>query len=286
VVGEIPRNKAQTSEHASLHVINTPNSLSTEAFRRLRASVLFLLADKPHKRIAVTSTISQEGKSYVSTNFAGILSMMDKKVVIIDTDLRKPRLHFAFGLNNDVGVSTYLIGRNDIDDIIQHTESANLDVVTTGLKPPNPAELLATPRFEQLLLELEERYDYVVIDTSPIGMVTDAIAVLNKVPVCLYMFRAKYSKKHFLNNVEYLMKKNELNNIYMVFNATEYRGVFGKQYSSSFVYGDGYGYGYGYGYVYGGGGPKSNRKGFGYFEEVEETKRPWWQFWKKNQQAD
>jgi capsular exopolysaccharide synthesis family protein len=189
----------------------------------------------------------------VSINLAGIFSLLEKKVVLVDMDLRKPRLHYGFNLSNEYGASTYLIGKDTLDDIIQSSGYVNLDIITSGPIPPNPSELISSESYTQFIQELRERYDYVIVDTSPIGLVTDALPILFDSGINLYIFKANFSKKAFLENIRNLRDEHNVNDLYIVFNFAEAvagYGVYGK-YGYSYMYGYGYGYGatYGQGYI-------------------------------------
>ena len=159
---------------------------------------------------------------------------------MVDFDLRKPKIHKAFGLKNDKGVSTILIDRNTVDDCIQHIEEANCDILIAGPVPPNPAELLVSMAADQLLKTLSERYDYIIIDSPPVGIVSDSVPIMSKVDICIYIIRANYSKRNYINNVNRLYHDNQLHNLCIIVNDANASGT---EY--------GYGYGYGYGEVYG-----------------------------------
>lgn len=254
IIGQVVRfGNLKRYEHARIQVLLNPKSLLSESFRTLRANIQFVLTKKNSNVISVTSTVSTEGKSFVSINLAGIFSLLEKKVVLVDMDLRKPRLHYGFNLSNEYGASTYLIGKDTLDDIIQSSGYVNLDIITSGPIPPNPSELISSESYTQFIQELRERYDYVIVDTSPIGLVTDALPILFDSGINLYIFKANFSKKAFLENIRNLRDEHNVNDLYIVFNFAEAvagYGVYGK-YGYSYMYGYGYGYGatYGQGYI-------------------------------------
>lgn len=258
IIGEIARSGIKESTD-SISVITHPKSMLTESFRLLRNNLRFLTNNQENTLIVFTSTISGEGKSFSSTNFAAILSLLDKKVLLIDLDLRKPRLHKIFNLGNEVGITTLLIEKDTLDDVIQPSGYTNLSFIPAGPIPPNPAELLNSDTFSEMLAELRTRFDYIVIDTSPVGMVTDALALLQTADVCLYMFRADFSKKSFLDYISRIKREAQIKKLYLIFNSVNL---------SIQKYGQGYGYGYGYGStgLYG--------DGNGYY--IESQKIPWW----------
>ncbi|MCS7086052.1 MAG: polysaccharide biosynthesis tyrosine autokinase, partial [Bacteroidia bacterium] len=217
IIGEIVKTRRKLN-YLALQVFSSSKSLVTESFRLLRTNVEFVAGARYPMIVTITSTVSGEGKSYISVNFAGIMSLLNKRVILVDLDLRKPRLHLAFNLVNDAGVSTYLIGKDSLRDVIQSTGYHNFDVITSGPVPPNPAELVSGDAFLKMIDELKQQYDCIVIDTSPVGLVTDSIPAIKISNVGLYVFRADYSRKVFLQNVERLREEHALNQLYLVFN--------------------------------------------------------------------
>ena len=240
-----------------LPVFSNSRSAITESFRTLRANLQFVGSTKQSKLILVTSTISGEGKSFISLNLAGVLAMMNKRTLLIDLDLRKPRMHNFFNLDADRGISTLLIGRNSIQDVIQPTGYQNFDLIAAGPTPPNPAELLSSEAFREKIEMLSQHYDYIVVDTSPVGLVTDSIPVMKYADVVLYILRADFSKRWFLNSIQRLTDDHDLKNLFVVFNCIS---------SASQSYGYYY-TGSGYGYY------------SGYYTEAAHIPA-WYEFWK------
>ena len=197
--------------------------------------------------MAITSTISGEGKTFVALNMAGIIAFSEKKVVILDLDMRKPKIHVGFGVPNDKGMSTILIGRNTIDECIYKSSLNNLDFITAGPVPPNPSELIISSRMVEILDQLKERYDVVVADNPPIGLVTDGIRIIKLADYPIYVFRENYSKRNFVQNVRKLVSDNNITNLNIVLNAVDIKKS-GYGYSGVYDYDYGYGYGYGFGY--------------------------------------
>lgn len=259
ILGIIPKYKKDIPV-SQLIVDQKPKSLIAEALRSVRTNLQFIDSTPGSKIIAITSTISGEGKTFISINLAGVIAFSDKKVVIIDLDLRKPKIHKGFNVENKRGVSTILMGMNSEDECIQHSTVENLDYITAGPVPPNPAELLLNKRMEEMLEHLKSRYDYVVIDNPPIGLVTDGMRNMLLADYPIYVFKANHSKRIFVQNVDRLIKESGLKKLAIVLNAVEpqYSGYnYGKGYSYGPGYGSGYGYGYGYAYGY----------GYGYYED-------------------
>lgn len=242
---------------SQLVVDRKPKGLIAEAFRTARTNLQFIYNEPGPKVISLTSTISGEGKTFVSINLAGILAFSGNKVIVIDCDMRKPKIHVGFETDNDLGMSTILIGKNTIDECIRHSQMENLDFITAGPIPPNPAELLLTSKMDQTIEELKGKYDFVVIDNPPSGLVSDAVVNLQRADYPIYVFRSDYSRKFFINNLIRLKEENKISNISCILNSVD------LQKNRSYGYGYGYGsYNYGYGYGY----------GFGYYEEETSTK--------------
>lgn len=245
VLGTIPFNK-NSKQYSHLLVENKSTSLFTESLRSVRSNLDFLQKNSGSKIIAISSTISGEGKTFVAINLAGVLAFSGKKVVLVDMDLRKPKVHLGFDVNNDIGMSTVLIGRNNLEECIKNSDIKGFDFITSGPLPPNPSELAMSDDFDLVLSSLKEKYDVILIDTPPIGIVSDAISSYRRADVPLYIAKAGYSKKNFINNLNYLLEEKEIPTISVILNG-------GNVSHSRYGYGYtmrkyGYGYGYGYGY--------------------------------------
>ena len=152
-------------------------NLAVEAFRSLRTNIKLSNPDSRLKVMLVTSSVPHEGKTIVSSNLAASYSVAGKKVLLIDADMRKPRVHKLFGLNNEKGLSTLIVGEHSMDDVVNKNVYEGLDVVTAGIIPPNPAELLESARFADILKDFSEIYDVVIIDTPPLSPVSDAATI-------------------------------------------------------------------------------------------------------------
>ena len=162
----------QTRER-DLFILHNPRSAVAECARFIRTNLLFMSPDRPLKTLVVTSPSPQEGKSTTAVTTAITMAQAGSRTLIVDTDMRKPRLHRVFGLESDAGISTVLLGEASLDEAIQRSEVPNLDVLVCGAMPPNPSELLLSARFKDLVGQLADRYDRVVFDTPPVGPVTD-----------------------------------------------------------------------------------------------------------------
>jgi capsular exopolysaccharide synthesis family protein len=240
ILGIIPLYKSKLPISQLLIDIK-PNSVFSESFRACRSSIDFLQKEKTQNIIAISSTISGEGKTFVSINLAGVFALQDKKVVLVDLDLRKPRIHLSFNTDNSKGVSTILIGKNSIDDCIKKSKIQHLDFITAGPIPPNPSELITNRNFDNFLAELSNRYDYVVVDTPPLGLVSDALTVFKKADFPIYVIKSHYSKRSFLYNINHLIDEKGISTLTVLINAFDYEK---SKYSNY-----GYSYNYGYGYV-------------------------------------
>lgn len=226
---------------SNLAVLNHPKSAISEAFRNLRSSLQFLYRERGvtgSKTVLITSSVSGEGKSFCAINLASIFALSDRKTIIVDLDLRKPKISKYFDVENKVGVVDYLIDEKDLDEIIRDSGYENLHIITSGKIPPNPSELLISSRFRELLEELKTRYDHVVLDSPPIGLVTDSLELSKLVDATLYIARYNYSRKNMFAYINEKYRRGEVQNISVVMN-----GDLRKS---------GYGYGYNYNYGYGG----------------------------------
>ena len=233
----------------SLVVPNASKSMIAESFRSLRTNIQYLAADKEKKIITVTSSVGGEGKTFTTMNLAAIFALSGHKTILIGGDLRKPKLHEDFKLDPTKGLSSYLINKSTLEEVIENTEIERLHVISSGPTPPNPAELLDSPKMKDLIKELNKVYDYVIIDTPPIGLVTDGVILMQHADVNLYIVRHNYSKTKALNIINNLYSQKQVKNVHIIINDFKHSG-----------YGYGYEYGYGYGYGYG-------TSGYGYYEE-------------------
>ncbi|MBK7887769.1 MAG: polysaccharide biosynthesis tyrosine autokinase [Bacteroidetes bacterium] len=256
LLGIIPKYKREIPI-SQLLVDKNPKSVISEAFRSVRTNLQFISSTEGAKIIAVTSTISGEGKTFNAINLAGVIAFSGLRVVILDLDMRKPKIHLGFNVENNHGISTLLIGRDTPEKCILKSSLANLDFITAGPIPPNPAELIINPKMDALLEHLKALYDVIIIDLPPVGIVSDGVPMMQKADYPLYILRANYSKKMFIAQINKLITENKVNNLSIILNGVE---------MSRLKYGYGYGYSYGYGYGYG------YSYGYGYYEDDNEPK--------------
>jgi capsular exopolysaccharide synthesis family protein len=225
----------------NLVVLDKSKSSIAEAFRTIRASLQFIYKKQGiegTKTVLVTSSVSGEGKTFCSINLASVFALSEKKTILVGLDLRKPKIFGNFNLDNDVGVVNYLIQDRDLKEIIQKTKLEHLDVISSGPIPPNPSELLMSERMELLIEKLKEQYDYIILDSPPLGLVSDSMELIKFADATIYMVRQNYTKRGMFTVINEKYKRGEVTNVSYVLNFFEDKAK----------YGYGYGYGYGHGY--------------------------------------
>ncbi len=224
-----------------LAVFNKPKSSLAESFRALRSNIQFLFKSSGNsKTIVITSSVSGEGKTLTSINMATVFAMSDKKTILLGLDLRKPKLHEDFNVSNEIGVVNYLIGQKEISEIIQHTQIPNLDIIASGPIPPNPSELLLNDQTSSLMDYLKSHYDYIIIDTPPVGLVADAVELFKYSDAVMYIVRQNYTQRGMPKMIDDKYRNGEVKNISFVLNDFSVKNSYGYGYG-------GYNYGYGYG---------------------------------------
>lgn len=196
VAGNIPHNPERTN----IVVFDQPNSIMAEAFRLLRSRMQFFTKEARAPVILITSTMPADGKTFAAINLASVYSLLGKKTILVGFDLRKPKIFQDFDLDNEKGVSTWLIGKDNIQDIIKKTAFENLSIITAGPVPPNPSELTALGKTDELFKLLKERYDYIIIDSSPIGLVSDTYHLVSLADACLLVVRPGQTLKDMFEN--------------------------------------------------------------------------------------
>ncbi len=232
ILGLIPKVSKRKLERG-IYVLDEPNSAFAEALRQVRTNVQFMLQEEDNnKSILISSTVGNEGKSTITANLSAILHASAKNVVIVDLDLRKPKIHNYFGLPNSKGITDLILGRLDLDETIKRTPIENLDIITVGTIPPNPGDLLLSNKFKDILKELKERYEYVIIDSPPIGSVSDTVFLMKEVDLSLVVFRAGYSKRIFVNILDKKAHEFGIKNVGVLLN-----GVDMKEFKYSYGYG-------------------------------------------------
>ena len=252
IVGDIP---LTDEKQGAIAVFENQNNLMSETFRNIRTNLQFML-ENDKKVILVTSTVSGEGKSFISANLAISLSLLGKKVVIVGLDIRKPGLNKVFNIpRKEIGITQYLANpENNLMDLVQLSDvSKNLYILPGGTVPPNPTELLARDGLDKAIETLKKNFDYVIMDTAPVGMVTDTLLIGRVADLSVYVCRADYTHKNEYTLINELAEKDKLPSLCTVINGLDLKrrkygyyygyGKYGKYYG----YGKRYGYGYGYG---------------------------------------
>ena len=252
IIGDIP---LTDEKQGAIAVFENQNNLMSETFRNIRTNLQFML-ENDKKVILVTSTVSGEGKSFISANLAISLSLLGKKVVIVGLDIRKPGLNKVFNIpRKGVGITQYLANpEKNLMDLVQLSNvSKNLYILPGGSVPPNPTELLARDGLDKAIEMLKKNFDYVILDTAPVGMVTDTLLIGRVADLSVYVCRADYTHKNEYTLINELAENNKLPNLCTVINGLDLKrrkygyyygyGKYGKYYG----YGKRYGYGYGYG---------------------------------------
>ncbi len=251
--------------------LEKPKSIFSESVRSVRTNLSFLASEKKSKVICITSEIAGEGKSFVTVNLASTLALIDKKVILIAADLRRSKLHKTFNVDNRTGLSNYLSNQEVLETIILHTDVENLDFIPSGSIPPNPSELLHTDKMTGLISELSKTYDFILIDTAPVGLVSDAIPIIRQADINLFVIRSGVSRYNAASIPDRITREYGLTNVVVVLNA------FGDDSLHSRYYSTNYATSYYSAYYY-----YSDYSGYsnsGYYTEDDKPK--WWKFWKR-----
>ncbi|MBK1441645.1 polysaccharide biosynthesis tyrosine autokinase [Parapedobacter sp. ISTM3] len=254
IIGEI----AHSSTKETLVVTPSSRTAIAEQFRALRTNLTFYLKDPDAKAILLTSSMSGEGKSFVALNMAMVFALSGKRVVVMEMDLRKPNLSAKLDFSNQIGFTNYVIDPTlaPMDIVAPSGAHKNLFLIGSGPIPPNPAETLLSERLGELMTALRASFDFIIIDTPPIGLVTDAQLLSHHADLSIYVVRQGRTFKNQLQITEDLYRSGKMKNLAILINDVGTRG--GR-----------YGYGYGYGH------------GYGYYDNGRKD-RPWWKFWTRS----
>jgi tyrosine-protein kinase Etk/Wzc len=239
VIGYISHNDSRNE----IAVIEKPGSALAESFRSVRTALKYFVKENDVAVISVTSTISSEGKTFISINLAAITAMLGKKVLLIGLDMRKPRINKIFEFDSNPGMSTFLSGNCEFEEVIQKTRIDNLFYAPSGSIPPNPAELIETEQMKKFIEMAKKEFDYIIIDTPPVAIVTDTLLLAPYVNINLFIVRQRYTSRNTLEMIDQLNNQGKLKNMAIVINDISLSGYYG--------YGMRYGYNQGYGYTYG-----------------------------------
>ena len=226
ILGEI-----SWTEHEKAFVKDNNRSVFAEQIRALRTNLSFLSSDKVVQSILFTSTKSEEGKTFISMNLGASLAMAGKKTLFLEFDMRKPKLTLGLNLEETKGLSSYLIGHSELNDIIRPVPGQdNLFIISCGAKPPNPVELLLNGRIDGLFTELRKRFDNIIIDAPPIGIVTDAQILEKQADATLFVLRQNFTPKENIELVDSLYKNAKFKKLNIVFNGIKKGGSYGYTY--------------------------------------------------------
>lgn len=249
VLGQIPLLKSKEREY--LIVDKDPKSAITESFRAIRTNLQYLPVDSQSKVLLVTSFSPGEGKTFCSVNIATILAKAGKRVLLLEMDLHKPKVQLAFKMESQIGVTSVLIGKSEVAESIRKTGIEEIDVILSGPIPPNASELLLSNHMEKLFEYGRANYDYVIVDTPPIGMITDALVLTKYTDVTLFVVNTKFAQKQVIRIINEIIENNQFKNFGFILNGVKQRKAPYYLYNYGYGYGYGYGYSYGYGYGYG-----------------------------------
>lgn len=229
VLGKIPHNRHKTNNVA----FEFPKSVISESFRALRTNLDFYIKGVSNQVIMVTSCLENEGKSFVALNLAMSYAQLGRRTILVDFDLRKPKSYFGNNNKSQVGLSSYMINQTSLEKIIFKSPHEKLDYIQAGILPPNPVELLAHEKTDELFSELKKAYNIIIIDTTPLAQVTDAYLLINHSEIKILISRQNQTLKNVFSIVMKDLRQKNVNNICVVLNDNK-------------IYADQYGYGYGY----------------------------------------
>jgi Mrp family chromosome partitioning ATPase len=233
----------------SLVISNRDRKFISEQFRVLRTNLQYVLTEKKSSQtLLITSSVSGEGKSFVSTNIAAVVAISGKKTVILEFDLRKPKIMRGLEMEEKKtkGLSNYLVGNAELSEIINKVpDQENLYVIPCGTVPPNPSELLLNPKLKVLFEEIKKEFDMVVVDTAPAGLVSDSFILSEHVDAVIYLVRHNYTYKKQLIDIQKIYEQKRMPNLSIVINDVHALVGYGQYYGYVNYGYKGYGYGYG-----------------------------------------
>jgi tyrosine-protein kinase Etk/Wzc len=241
VLGEIL--SAPLTGDLTFAVEDNPKSPLTESFRTLRTNLQYMASDIKSKVVLFTSNGPSEGKTFCSLNMGAILAKADKKVLVLEFDLHKPRIHKVLNMSPDVGLSTVIIGKTPVRDAIVPSPIHGLDIILCGPVPPNSSELVLSEKIKDIIQFGRENYDYVIIDTPPLGFISDALILMNHSDINLFVLNTKFAYKEAIDYVQEIVYSNKIKNFGFVLNNVKRKKS--RYYYNRYGYYGGYGYGYG-----------------------------------------
>ena len=250
-----------------ISIVSAPRSNISESFRSIRTNLQYLLPKDDKKLMLVSSLHPGEGKTFVSVNLASTFAKAGKRVILLDFDMHKPKIHKVFKRQNQSGISSYLVNQKDWRESVIHSEIQNLDIILAGPVPPNASELVLSSKVDDLIAELKDNYDFIIIDTPPLALISDSLVLMNKVQLGLFVMNTQKATKQGVRFLEDTLEQNEISHVTLLLNNIKQNRW--RYYYSKYAYKYGYGYVYGYGYGYGDG----YRYGYGEYSENAENAR-------------
>jgi tyrosine-protein kinase Etk/Wzc len=245
ILGEIGHSNYKNT----LVVTKNSRRFISEQFRIIRTNLQYVIGKKEKPVIMITSSFSGEGKSFVSTNIGAVMALADRKTVIMEFDIRKPKIVSGLELRRKMGITNYLIGSAKFEELVVKVEGVdNLYVIPCGPIPPNPSELLLDPRLDELMAEVQKRFDVVIMDTAPVGLVSDAVNLGRFADCTLYIIRQAYTFRRQIHAIDELYSEKKLPKISLLLNDVKIEGGYYGGYNGSGGYYGGYGYGTDSGY--------------------------------------
>lgn len=242
---------SEKAEETYVVVDSDPKAAITESFRTVRTNLEYVATPEGRgKVVLVTSYRPNEGKTFCSVNLSAILSKAGKRVLLLEMDLHKPRVGAGLGMSSAVGLSTVLVGKIPWRDAVLRTQFENFDVVLSGPTPPNASELVLSKELSTMFVEAAAEYDYVIVDTPPVGLITDAILMMRYVDMTLFVLNTRFANKDHVNNALDILHANTASKSGFILNGVRIKKS-KYYYNTNYGYGYRYAYGYGYGYGYG-----------------------------------
>jgi len=223
IIGVIGKSKEAKSDY--LVVDKFPQSITSEAFRVIRTNLTYFSPKSANKVVLVTSSVASEGKTFCAINIATILAKAKKSVILVDLDLHKPKQANAFNIQNDIGVTSYLVGKAKLADVIKETPIEHLKIILTGPRTPNASELILDPMLEQMINELKHTYEYIILDTPPVGLLSDALVLMKLSDLNLYVLKANYSKRDFVEIAHQIIEKNNIKSLSFILNGVNAKNI-------------------------------------------------------------
>lgn len=225
-------------DNDNMVIINKPNSSLAESFRSIRANLSFFMSKEDQKVILITSSVSGDGKTFTALNIASIIALSGKKIVLIGADMRKPKVYLDIDVKNTFGLSNYLANKANADEIIKSTKFDNLFFISSGPVPPNPSELLMANRLKELIVYLKQNYDFILFDTPPLGLVSDALSIMQYSDVNVYVVRHNYTQTSYLKELAEYVNAGNIKNMTFVMNDYNIYKNYGYGYKYTSAYGN------------------------------------------------